>query len=136
MEVNKKMDNLEKILNDFASELIDHCAVVKDGKTTLSEEKLNSFIKSYIKTEKVTKNKRKSLFKFPSLLSEENLKNDSIVFVISEEEIQGEAESAGIERRLTDDELHKIARCFYEDDSLAWQRMVMMREAIDKVLDY
>ena len=86
-----------------------------------------------VKTDKI--NIKKSLFKFPGLLSEENLKDDSIVFVISEEEIQGEAESAGIERRLTDDELHKIALCFYEDDSLAWQRMVMIREAINEVLD-
>jgi hypothetical protein len=70
------------------------------------------------------------------LLSEERLKNDSIVFVTSEEEIQGEAESAGIERRLTDNELYKIACSFYENDNLAWQRMVMIRDAIDEVLGH
>ena|SRR3989344_1549858 len=130
------MNILETNLNNFAIELINHCAVIKDGKITLPEEELKNLIKRYITINRTNKHRKKSLFKFPNLLSEEHLKNDSIVFVISEEEIQGEAESAGIERRLTNNELHRIACSFYEDDDLAWQRMVLIREAISKVLDY
>ncbi len=130
------MNISETNLKDIAIELINHCAVIKEGKITLPEEELNNLIERYITIDKANKPRKKSLFKFQRLLSEEHLKNDSIVFVISEEQIQGEAESAGIERRLTDDELLEIGRSFYEDDDLAWQLMAMIREAIGKVVDY
>ena len=74
-----------------------------------------------------------SIFKFPNQLNEKGLGDDLIVWVVTEEMIQMEAESE-IDRRLTDIELNRVFQCFDEDDETLWNRMVLIREAVNSAL--
>lgn len=82
---------------------------------------------------KEKKGKNKSLFKFPQWINEDNLKNDSIISVISEEYIQMESEEA-IGRRLSDVELNRFSLAWYDDEKVSWNRMVLVREAIEEII--
>ena len=56
-----------------------------------------------------------------------------IFWLITEDMIQEEAEQE-IDRKLTDDELKELFNDQYFDDDIVWNRMVLIREAITKLL--
>lgn len=59
--------------------------------------------------------------------------NCPIFWLITEEMIQEEAEQE-INRRLTEKELFELFEAQYFDEDVVWNRMVMIREAISKLV--
>lgn len=104
------MNTLEKTLNDFALDLINHCAVVKNGEIILPEEGLKNLIRTYLKID------------------------DPVIWPITQALVQLEAESE-IDRELTNIELNRLKEMFYDDEKVSWNRMVMIREAMSEVID-
>lgn len=79
----------------------------------------------------------KSIFKFSTWINEDSFKDDPIIWAVSEEMTQSEAEDE-IDRKLSDVELNRIHKCLYydiEESSVSWNLMVMIREAIQCAID-
>lgn len=72
---------------------------------------------------------KKKLFKW---LKKESIESP-IFWLITEEMIQEESEQQ-IKRRLTEDELEELFEFQYEDENVSWDRMVMIREAINRLI--
>ncbi len=104
------MKTLRKSLNDFAQDLINHCAVIKDGEITLPEDELKNLVSSYLEID------------------------DPVIWPITLEIIQYEAEEE-IERRLTDIEVNRFEFMCFDDDDVSWKRMEMIRDAILVAVD-
>ncbi len=104
------MNILEKALNDFAQDLINHCAVVENSEITLPEEGLKNLISDYLKND------------------------DPVIWGIPLEYIQEEADGE-IERALTDIEINRLKVVFCDNDKVSWNRMVIIRDAIAVAVD-
>jgi hypothetical protein len=122
------MKTREQLLKDFIKQTIKSCISIKDGHIEQSEAAIDKRIKDYVEAE------NKSLFKFPYWINEDRLGKDPMVWVITEEMIQEEAEQE-IKRRLSDLELHRVFHAQYEDDETSWSRMVLIREVILNVIN-
>lgn len=72
---------------------------------------------------------KKSIFKWLNRKSIES----PIFWLITEDMVQEEAEQE-IDRRLTENELKELIEYQYGDEDFDWNRMVMAREAIRKVI--
>lgn len=102
---------MEKMLNDFAHDLINHCAFVKDGEITLPEEGLKNLINSYLETD------------------------DPVIWPpITHEIVQVEAD-AELGRELTEIELNRLRIEFMEGERTMWNRLVLLRVAIEEAVD-
>jgi len=104
------MKILKKILNDFALDLINHCASIKDGEIVLPEEGLHNLINSYLETD------------------------DPVIWPITLEMIQEEADQE-LERPLTEIELNRLNLVFFDNLDTSWRMMVLIREAIEEAVD-
>lgn len=72
---------------------------------------------------------KKNLFKW---LKKESIESP-IFWLITEEMVQEEAEQE-INRRLTEEELKELFEFQYDDDRLSWDRMVLIRVAINSLI--
>ncbi len=104
------MNTLNKTLNEFAQDLINHCAVVKNGEITLPEEGLRNLISEYLKTD------------------------DPVIWPITLEMIQVEADSE-LGRELTDIEINRIKLEFSEGERTSWNSLVFLRVAIEEAVN-
>lgn len=74
---------------------------------------------------------KNKLFKW---IPKEYLSNDPILWAITEEYVQSEAE-ASIGRTLTKKELSNFVDVLYDDDEIDYMRIEIIREAVLKVVD-
>ncbi len=63
-----------------------------------------------------------------------NLVESPIIWLVTEEMVQEESAQT-IDCKLTDKELQEFFELQFEDDELDWNRMVMIRTAIEKVVN-
>lgn len=100
----------KKTLNDFAQDLINHCAIVRGGEITLPEEGLKNLIAEYLKAD------------------------DPIIWPITLETIQVEAD-AELGRELTEIEINRLKLEFCEGERTSWNMLVLLRVAIEEAVD-